>query len=1350
VAFAEANWTSIDQGVIFSDGGCNVYIPDANFKAALLADAAINTNNDSEIQYGEAEAYTGSIEVENLAIADMTGLEAFKSITGLNCADNELTQLVLRYHTALESVDCSGNQLDALDMKANEALKSLKCVSNQLTSLDVRNGHNTQITEFDATNNPNLTCISVDDAAYSKEQWSNIDVHTSFNNDCGFAASFEADVLSGPLPLAVQFTDRSTDNSDAWLWDFGDGNSSDQQSPSHTYTTVGKYTVSLTISDGITSDTEVKSELIEVLKGNQTITFEALDSKTFGDADFDLSATASSGLDVSYTSSDLTVATIDGNTVIIVGAGTTTITASQAGDDNYLAATDVQQTLTVEKAAQTITFGDLDSKTVEDADFDLSATASSGLDVSYTSSDLTVATIDGNTVIIVGAGTTTITASQAGDDNYLAATDVQQTLTVEKAAQTITFGDLDSKTVEDADFDLSATASSGLDVSYTSSDLTVATIDGNTVTIVGAGTTTITASQAGDDNYNAATDVQQSLTVEKAGQTITFGALDNKTFGDADFDLTATASSGLDVSYTSSDLTVATIDGSTVSIVGAGTTTITASQAGDDNYNAATDVQQSLTVEKAGQTITFGALDNKTFGDADFDLTATASSGLDVSYTSSDLTVATIDGSTVSIVGAGTTTITASQAGDDNYLAATDVQQTLTVEKAAQTITFGDLDSKTVEDADFDLSATASSGLDVSYTSSDLTVATIDGNTVIIVGAGTTTIIASQAGDDNYLAATDVQQTLTVEKAAQTITFGDLDSKTVEDADFDLSATASSGLDVSYTSSDLTVATIDGNTVTIVGAGTTTITASQAGDDNYNAATDVQQSLTVEKAGQTITFGALDNKTFGDADFDLRATASSGLDVSYTSSDLTVATIDGNTVIIVGAGTTTITASQAGDDNYLAATDVQQTLTVEKAAQTITFGDLDSKTVEDADFDLSATASSGLDVSYTSSDLTVATIDGNTVIIVGAGTTTITASQAGDDNYLAATDVQQTLTVEKAAQTITFGDLDSKTVEDADFDLSATASSGLDVSYTSSDLTVATIDGNTVTIVGAGTTTITASQAGDDNYNAATDVQQSLTVEKAGQTITFGALDNKTFGDADFDLTATASSGLDVSYTSSDLTVATIDGSTVSIVGAGTTTITASQAGDDNYLAATEVQQTLTVEKAAQTITFGALDNKTFGDADFGLTATASSGLDVSYTSSDLTVATIDGSTVTIVGAGTTTITASQAGDDNYHAADPVAQTLEVMEITALTVEEDDRILVYPNPASSTMILQFESGMRSVRMLNLNGQTVYEKHGIDKLAGRLEIDTSPYPPGEYIIRFEGEGKTTATKVLISR
>lgn len=82
------------------------------------------------------------------------------------------------------------------------------------------------------------------------------------------------------------------------------------------------------------------------------------------------------------------------------------------------------------------------------------------------------------------------------------------------------------------------------------------------------------------------------------------------------------------------------------------------------------------------------------------------------------------------------------------------------------------------------------------------------------------------------------------------------------------------------------------------------------------------------KEGQTITFAALASKTVGDAPFTLAGTTSSGLTISYTSSNPLVATISGNTVTIVGAGTTVITASQVGDTNYAAAPDVQQTLTV--------------------------------------------------------------------------------------------------------------------------------------------------------------------------------------------------------------------------------------------------------------------------------------------------------------------------------------------------------------------------------------------------------------------------------------
>jgi hypothetical protein len=97
----------------------------------------------------------------------------------------------------------------------------------------------------------------------------------------------------------------------------------------------------------------------------------------------------------------------------------------------------------------------------------------------------------------------------------------------------------------------------------------------------------------------------------------------------------------------------------------------------------------------------------------------------------------------------------------------------------------------------------------------------------------------------------------------------------------------------------------------------------------------------------------------------------------------------------------------------------------------------------------------------------------------------------------------------------------------------------------------------------------------------------------------------------------------------------------------------------DNY-SISYASGTLTLNKASQTITFGPLADRTHGDAPFWLTATTDSGLAVSYSSSDPTVAGVSGNTVTILKAGATTLTASQAGDDNHHAATPVGQTLNV------------------------------------------------------------------------------------------
>ena len=990
------------------------------------------------------------------------------------------------------------------------------------------------------------------------------------------------------------------------------------------------------------------SAALTVAMASQTITFGALVNKTFGDPDFGASGTASSGLTVMFGASGTCTVTVA--TVHLTGAGSCTITASQAGDANYNAAPDVPQTFTIAAAKQnqTITFGALSSKTFGDPDFIVSATASSGLAVTFGGSGNCTVTVA--TVHLTGAGSCTITASQAGNATYNPAPDVPQTFSIAAAKQnqTITFGALANKAFGDPDFGVSATASSGLTVTFGASGTCTVTVA--TVHLTGTGSCTITASQAGDSNYNAAPDVPQTFSIGKQNQTITFGGLSSKTFGNADFGVSATASSGLTVTFGASGN--CTVTGATVHLTGAGSCTITASQAGDSNYNAAPGVPQTFSIGKADQTITFGALGNKTFGDPDFAVSATASSVLPVTFGASGNCTVTV--ATVHLTGAGSCTITASQAGDSNYNAAPGVPQTFSIGKANQTITFGALGNKTFGDPDFAVSATASSSLTATFGASGNCTVTVA--TVHLTGAGSCTITASQAGDSNYNAAPGVPQTFSIVKATQTITFGALSSKTFGDADFGVSATASSGLTVTFGASGNCTVTVA--TVHLTGAGSCTITASQAGDSNYNAAPDVSQTFTIAaaKQNQTITFGALNSKTFGDPDFIVSATASSSLTVTFGATG--TCTVTGATVHLTGTGSCTITASQAGDSNYNAAPDVPQTFTIAAAKQnqTITFGALANKTFGDPDFGVSATASSGLAVTFGATGN--CTVTGTTVHLTGAGSCTITASQAGNATYNPAPDVPQTFSIAAAKQnqTITFGALANKTFGDPDFSVSAMASSGLAVTFGATGN--CTVSGATVHLTAAGSCTITASQAGDATYNPAPDVPQTFTIAAAiqNQTITFGALASKTFGSPDFTVSATSSSGLPVFFGASGN--CTVSGATVHLTAAGSCTITASQAGNATYNPAPDVPRTFTIAQANQTITFKKLGAKKLGSPDFTVAATASSGLTVSFAASGS--CTVTGTTVHLTANGTCTITALQPGDANYNPAASVANSFKV------------------------------------------------------------------------------------------
>ena len=205
------------------------------------------------------------------------------------------------------------------------------------------------------------------------------------------------------------------------------------------------------------------------------------------------------------------------------------------------------------------------------------------------------------------------------------------------------------------------------------------------MTITGLGTVSVRATQAGDLDYNPAHIVYQTFTVSKANQTITYGALADKTYGDSPFGVSASASSGLPVSFNIQS-GPATINGTNVTITGAGTVTVRATQAGNAYYNAATAVSQSFAVAKANQTISFGALSDKTYGDSPFAVSASASSGLPVSF-GVQSGPATISGSTVTITGTGTVTVRAMQAGNTNYSAASPVDQSFTVTNSLVTVT---------------------------------------------------------------------------------------------------------------------------------------------------------------------------------------------------------------------------------------------------------------------------------------------------------------------------------------------------------------------------------------------------------------------------------------------------------------------------------------------------------------------------------------------------------------------------------------------------------------------------------------------------------------------------------------
>ncbi len=746
------------------------------------------------------------------------------------------------------------------------------------------------------------------------------------------------------------------------------------------------------------------------------------DAVLFNSGPVTITASSTSGQALTYTSTTLSVCTVTspGGVVATLSTGTCTISVSQAAAGNYAAATTQTVTINVSAGTNTISFPALANTQLGATPPVPAATATSGVTPTYTSSTPSVCTVTTSGVITdLALGTCTITAAQAATGNFAAATSVSQSFTVTGLTDTITVtspSSPDAVLFNSGTVPITAHSTSGQPLTYTSTTPSICSVSSTgVVTTLATGTCTISLTQAAAGNYAAATAQNVTLNVGAATNTISFPALTNTAYGATPPVPAATATSGVTPTYTSSTPSVCTVSsGGAITDVAVGTCTITAAQAATGNFAAATSVSQSFNFTPAADTITIpGTVPSTAAINATVPIGATTTSGVTPTYTSTTPTICSVSstGVVTTLTTAGVCSISVTQPAAGNYAAATPQTVTITVGGQAQTIqNFGSAITATYGGAAPALAATATSGLAPAYTATGSACSVSSSGTVTLLAAGTCQITASQAGNGTYAAATPVTETLTVNPAANAITIpGSIPASAPMGGTVSIGATTTSGVTPTYTSTTPTICSVSSTgVVTTLATGTCSISVTQAASGNYAAAT--PQTVTIAVAGQAQTiqnFGSAITATFGGAAPTLAATTTSGLAPTYTATGSGCSVTSSGTVTLLAAGTCQITASQAGNSNYAAATPVSETLTVNPAANAITVPPTvpASVTVSMVTISLGATATSGAPVTYTSTTPSVCSVTspGGAVTVLSTGTCTITVSQPATGNFAAAT-----------------------------------------------------------------------------------------------------------------------------------------------------------------------------------------------------------------------------------------------------------------------------------------------------------------------------------------------------------
>jgi hypothetical protein len=281
------------------------------------------------------------------------------------------------------------------------------------------------------------------------------------------------------------------------------------------------------------------------------------------------------------------------------------------------------------------------------------------------------------------------------------------------------------------------------------------------------------------------------------------------------------------------------------------------------------------------------------------------------------------------VLGAGPHELTATYSGRSGVAASTS-HLTLEVSKASQAVELADLPALAYGDAPVTLAATASSGLPVTFTAAGA--CSVVGTALTPVGVGTCTVTAAQSGDTETDAAQDVVRTVEVAKTPQTVAFPSLPELVYGGGPVTLAATSTSGLAVAYAADG--ACSVTGSRLTLTAPGDCAVTATQSGDDLTAEAPAVTQASPVARTPQDVVVGPLQPATFGDAPQVLRATATSGLPVTWTAQG--ACSVTGAVLTFTGTGPCTVVAAQEGDEEFAPADDVSRELVVATPAQRLT------------------------------------------------------------------------------------------------------------------------------------------------------------------------------------------------------------------------------------------------------------------------------------------------------------------------------------------------------------------------------------------------------------------------------